>query len=87
MPVAFGDVKRSPMLNTFIRDFKFNSDRVIQELVQQTGVWPSDPAITGHLLFKVHELDRTKLGISVPPCPSRLLPLILPLREMPVSES
>ena len=62
-PVAFGDVKRSPMLNTFIADFKVDPDRAIQELMQQTGVGANDPAIIGHLLFKIHELDRTKLGV------------------------
>jgi serine/arginine repetitive matrix protein 2 len=59
---AFGDVKRSPMLNNFIREFKVDPDHAIQELKQQTGVGVNDPAIIGHLLFKIHELDRTKLG-------------------------
>ena len=62
-PVAFGDVKRSSMLNTFIMDFKIDPDRAIQELMQQTGVGANDPAIIGHLLFKIHELDRMKLGV------------------------
>ena len=59
---AFGDVKRSPMLNAFVREFKVDPDRAIQELMQQTGVGANDPAIISHLLFKIHELDRTKLG-------------------------
>ena len=35
--VTFGDVKRSPMLNSFIREFKVDPDQAIQELMQQTG--------------------------------------------------
>jgi len=62
-PVAFGDVKRSSMLNTFVREFKVDPDRAIQELMQQTGVGANDSAIIGHLLFKIHELDRTQLGV------------------------
>ena len=60
--VTFGDVKRSPLLNSFISQFKVDPDRAIQELMQQTGVGGNDPAIIGHLLFKIHELDRTKVG-------------------------
>ena len=35
--VTFGDVKRSPMLNSFIREFKVDPDQAIQDLMQQTG--------------------------------------------------
>ena len=61
-PVTFGDIKRSPMLSSFIREFKVDPDQAIQELMQQTGVGANDSAIIGHLLFKIHELDRTKVG-------------------------
>ena len=35
--VTFGDVKRGPMLNSFIRGFKIDPNQAIQELMQQTG--------------------------------------------------
>ena len=54
--VTFGDVKRSPILNSFIREFEVDPDQAIQELTQQTGVGANDSAIIAHLLFKIQAI-------------------------------
>ena len=60
--MTFGDVKRSPMLNSFIREFEVDPDQAIQELRQQTGVGANDSTIIGRLLCMMHEPVRTKVG-------------------------